>query len=68
MAAAKTKTSVDRKLLTVQELAEFWGVSKAWVYRNLSIIPGAVRLPNSQIRFDPHDIERFLLSKKQIIS
>ena len=57
------KTTSDRKLLSVRELAEQLGVSADWVYSHLDgqhqpQLP-VVRL-GRHVRFRPEDIERWL--------
>lgn len=53
----------DQGLLTVPQLAERWKVKDSWVYQHIREIPH-IKL-GSLVRFDPRDLDQFLLKSKK---
>lgn len=57
-----TAEPAHTQLLTVQEVAERFSLSRDWLYRHWRQIPGAVKLGRKVLRFPATALPRYLAS------
>jgi predicted DNA-binding transcriptional regulator AlpA len=55
-----TVTPADDPLLTPDEVAKRFGLSRAWLYRHWKAIPGAVKLSRKALRFPLSGVKQYL--------
>lgn len=53
------------QLLTAGQVAERFGLSRDWLYRNWKSIPGAVKLGRKVLRFPATALPRYLESRRR---